>query len=80
MSLCRYADSLGKPGEGVHAPRLFGVAIVDVVLTVLAAALIAYLGSWPFPWVLLACFLAGILAHRLFCVHTTVDRALFGPS
>ena len=63
----------------MHAARLLGVAVNDVIMTVLAAALVAYLASWPFPAVLACLFLAGILLHRLFCVHTAVDRALFGP-
>ena len=35
---CDYANAFGEPGTGVHAPRLFGVAIIDVLLTLLAAA------------------------------------------
>ena len=41
MSLCKYKNALGKPGKGVHSFRIFGIAIVDVILTILAAYLIA---------------------------------------
>ena len=76
--LCRYSESLGKPGEGVHSPRLGGVAIVDVLLTIALAALLARLFRWSFRCTLLWSFAAGVAAHRVFCVHTTVDRLLFG--
>ena len=76
--LCRYADALGRPGEGAHAPRLLGLAVVDVLLTIILAACVAHLMHFSFPFTLLCCFAAGIAAHRLFCVRTTVDKALFG--
>lgn len=74
MSLCKYRSILGNPGQGVHSFRIFNVAVVDVVLTVLAAVLISRRHFWK---VLLALFVAGIVAHRVFCVRTTVDRLLF---
>ena len=81
--LCKYRDALGVPGKGAHSYRLFGVAIVDVVLTVIAAWLIKWLIDWAwkpvnFWYVLGGLFVAGIVLHRLFCVRTTVDRLLFG--
>jgi len=80
FSLCQYRDILGKAGEGIHSYRLFGVAIADVVMTIIAAWLI-----WRFIFpktyflvVLGVLFLAGILLHRLFCVKTTIDSLIFG--
>lgn len=77
MDLCQYKDALGVPGKGVHSYRLFGVAIVDVLLTVLGAVLIAYFFDLSFSWTLVTLFLMGIGLHRLFCVKTTVDKLLF---
>ena len=34
-SLKQYKDIFGKPNEGVHSYRLFDVAIVDLLLTIL---------------------------------------------
>ena len=31
-------------------------------------------GLW---WVVVGCFISGILAHRLFCVRTTIDKLFF---
>ena len=68
----------GAPGTGVHAYRFAGLAVVDVVLTLLAAW---PLGRWlriSFPAAAALLFLTGIVMHRLFCVQTSVDRLLFG--
>lgn len=75
--LCKYKDSLGEPGKGVHSYRLFGVAIMDVIMTLLGALLISYFSGYSFLYVSVALFLLGIVLHRLFCVRTTVDKLLF---
>ena len=38
--LCEYKNMLGKVGEGVHSIRIFNIAIVDVLATVLLAYVI----------------------------------------
>jgi hypothetical protein len=79
FSLCQYRDILGKAGEGVHSYRLFGFAIVDVLMTIIVAWLIHrfLLPKYNFFIILAAFFLLGILLHRLFCVRTTIDKMLF---
>jgi hypothetical protein len=77
MSLCKYKNMLGVPHKGIHSYRLFGVAIVDVIMTILAAALISYFRKQSFISILLFLFLLGIVLHRIFCVRTTVDKLLF---
>ena len=37
MNLCKYSDILGKPNETVHSYRLFGIAILDVIMTIIVA-------------------------------------------
>ena len=78
LSLCRYRDSLGRPGEGVHAPRLLGLAVVDVVGTALIAALVARWRRWPVAWTVAAAFAAAVVVHRAFCVDTALNVALLG--
>jgi hypothetical protein len=80
MTLCAYKDALGKPGKGIHSYRLFGVAIADVILTILGAMLIAYFSKYDFYKILIALFILGIILHRLFCVRTTIDKLLFPNS
>ena len=77
MNLCKYKNALGEPGKGIHSYRLFGVAIADVIMTIVAAILISYFFKLSFIKTLLVLFLTGIVLHRLFCVRTTVDKLLF---
>jgi hypothetical protein len=73
---CDYKNSLGVPGEGVHK-HFMGVAINDVLMTIIGAGIISYLSKWNFFYVLAGLFLLGIILHRMFCVRTTVDKILF---
>lgn len=75
--LCKYKNSLGKPKEGVHSYRLFNIAIVDVLFTIIGAFLLSYFFNLPFVYVLLFLFLLGIVLHKLFCVETTIHKLLF---
>jgi fatty acid desaturase len=75
--LCKYKDILGKPDQGIHKYRIFNIAIVDVILTILLALFVSYIFKLNFWITLLLVFLLGILMHRLFCVKTTVDKLLF---
>ena len=77
MNLCKYKDVFGKPGEGAHKYRIFDIAIVDTLLTVLLAYIIAYFSGISLMYVIPVTFLFGIVLHRLFCVRTTVDKLLF---
>jgi len=77
LDLCRYKDIFGRPREGAHAYRLFDIAVVDVAATVLLAFVISRAFSLSFWKSLVALFIIGILAHRAFCVRTTVDKWVF---
>jgi hypothetical protein len=77
MNLCQYKNSLGVPNTGVHSSRFAGLAIVDVVSTLLVAFLISYFGKTSFVYTSLFLFTLGIILHRLFCVRTTIDKVLF---
>ena len=76
--LCKYKDALGIPGKGVHSYRIFNIAIADVTLTIIGAGLLAYSFKWNFLLTLLILFLLGIILHRIFCVKSTIDKAIFG--
>lgn len=78
-------DALGRPGIGIHAHRTLGLATVDVVATVLAAALFALIpfgrgyirGYFPrFGVTLVALFVLGVLAHVAFRIPTALNRAI----
>lgn len=67
----------GKPKTGVHKHRILNIAIVDVGMTIAGAYALHKLYKFNFRNTLILLFLAGILAHRAFCVRTTVDKLLF---
>ena len=73
---CIYKDSLGIPGQGFHT-HILGVAILDVIGTILIAELLAYIFNWNIYLTMIAVFLTGIVLHRIFCVRTTLDKILF---
>lgn len=78
MDLCAYKNIFGEPGKGVHSYRIFNIAIVDVVMTIIGAYFVAKYFKLNFVYTLISLFILGIIMHRLFCVKTTVDKFLFG--
>lgn len=78
--LCKFKDSLGEPGKGVHSIRIFNIAVIDVLLTILLGFFIhkKFFPTKNIYVVILSMFVLGIIFHRLFCVKTTVDKILFG--
>ena len=77
MDLCKYKHILGVPGQGPHSYRIFNIAIVDVLLTLILAYIISYIYNISFMKTSITLFILGILLHRVFCVRTTIDKLLF---
>ncbi len=77
MDLCKYSNIFGKPNEGIHSYRLFNLAIVDVVFTIIIAYFIAKYFKYNFIHTLIGLFILGIVMHKLFCVKTTINNILF---
>lgn len=77
MNLCKYKNALGVPNEGVHSYRFLGVAIVDVIMTIILAGFISYIINISFVYTSISLFILGIILHRLFCVRSTIDKLLF---
>ncbi len=76
-TFCKYKDALGKPGKGVHSYRLFDIAIIDVIATVIVATLVSYFLDYGFLPTLAFLFVLGIILHSIFCVKTTINTWLF---
>lgn len=76
-TLCKYNDIFGKPNEGLHAYRIFDIAIIDCVFTIIFAIVISYYSKYNILYILLLLFAMGIIFHRIFCVKTTIDKILF---
>lgn len=72
--LCPFKDIFGAPGTGVHSIRLFDIAVVDTVLTILGAVYLAKYKGWNVYWTVFWVFVVGEVMHVLFCVDTTVVK------
>jgi hypothetical protein len=76
--LCQYKDILGKPGQGIHSYRIFNIAYVDVLFTIVGAYIIyLFLPKINYFVILISLFILGIILHKIFCVRTTIDKYLF---
>lgn len=74
---CKYKNALGKPKEGIHSYRFLNIAIMDVLLTIIAAAILSFTLKKNFFLILLLVFISGIILHYLFCVKTTIHMFIF---
>jgi hypothetical protein len=72
--LCKYKNIFGEPKKGVHKYRFFGMAAVDLFLTILLAILIAYFYKKNVIIVFFILIIISILVHKLFCVDTTLTN------
>jgi hypothetical protein len=72
MNLCKYSNIFGKPRTGVHSHRLFGLASVDLLLTLLLSYLIKDYIQKSFFLSFILLWIVGILFHLLFCVKTPI--------
>ncbi len=76
--LCQYKNIFGQPNQGFHEDRLFGFAANDLIPTIMIAIIIAYYNKLNYMNTLLVTFIFVIIIHRLFCVNTTLNVAIFG--
>lgn len=73
---CPYANALGEPGKGVHAARIFGLARNDLIMTIIAAIVTAYLFNISFLVSFIVWFTAGEVLHYLFGTNTAFLRMI----
>lgn len=67
---CPYKHLFGIPGEGPHSYRFMGLALVDLVLTILFAWIISYFTSYSFIESFIYLFVFGEILHYLFGTQT----------
>jgi hypothetical protein len=81
-----YRNIFGKPNEGVHSYRIFNLALIDVVFTILAAFIITYYNNNMLNTIFIKnlliniaiLFFMAIIFHLLFAVNTTINTYIFG--
>jgi hypothetical protein len=70
-------NNLGIVNTGIHSYRIFNIAYVDVIMTIVGSLLLAWLNKWSYIKTIIGMFILGIILHRMFCVRTTLDKLLF---
>jgi len=73
---CPYANALGEPGKGVHAPRIFGLARNDLLMTIIAAIITAYIFNITFFQSFATWFVLGEVLHYAFGTNTAFLRMI----
>ena len=72
MPSCPYRFMFGKPGEGPHAYRFMGIAVVDLILTFLAAWLITLATGYSIQVTFGTLFILGEVLHYYYGTQTAV--------
>jgi len=67
---CPYANLLGTPGEGVHARRIAGYALNDILATILAAIITSLVYKISLLHSLVGWFVLGEVFHVVFGTQT----------
>jgi hypothetical protein len=73
---CPYANILGIPGQGVHAPRVFGLARNDIIATIVLAIITSFIFNINFFYSLTFWFITGEVLHYAFGTDTAFLRAI----
>lgn len=73
---CSYKNIFGKPNEGIHKYRIFGMAFFDILGLLLLTIIISKHFRHDFIQVLICLTLLTILIHYLFCVPTALNVAI----
>lgn len=71
---CKYKYLFGIPNQGIHQHRIFGLATMDIVQTIIGAFLISWIFKIRFWVCLLSLLVIGEILHILFCVDTAFLR------
>lgn len=74
---CKYKDIFGKPKQGIHSYRIFGMAFVDLFLTFVLAYLIYIYTKYSYLSIFLFLIILSIIIHKLMCVDTTLTKLIF---
>ncbi len=72
--LCKYKYIFGVPNKGIHQYRLGGLAIADIIQTMIAAFVISWLFKIKFWICFVALFVIGEVLHKLFCIDTAFTK------
>jgi hypothetical protein len=72
----KFSNIFGESGKGVHSFKILNTAIVDYLLTILLAFLLAWITNIPVVIMTIIVFIIGIILHILFGVNTNTIKWL----
>lgn len=75
--LCEYKEIFGKPNEGFHEKRIFGLALWDVLGTIMIIIFISMASDINIAVVSVGIIIFTIFIHKLFCVDTALNKKIF---
>lgn len=67
----------GTPRQGIHSIRLFDFAVVDILLSVLLAALLSHFIGFSMWLSVPLVILIGIITHKMLGIHTKLNSMIF---
>ena len=70
----KYSDIFQKPNTGVHQYRLFDVALVDYITTIILSFFLTKVTNIPIELSTIILFSLGIILHILFGVNTNFNK------
>lgn len=77
MIFCKYKNILGKPNHGIHKTRIFGLALFDIIFTIIGAYFFnKYFEYNNFYLILIIFIVIGEFFHYLFCVDTPIIKLI----
>jgi hypothetical protein len=78
--LSKYKNILGEPGKGFHSQRIFGMALYDIIGTILITLLWAYIEGdnslQNLLYIFFIVFVIGQIFHIVFGVDTAFIKWL----
>lgn len=67
---CPYSNILGIPGQGFHSTRIFGLALYDILATIVLAVIVSYFFKVSVIKSFIGLFILGEILHYLFGSNT----------
>ena len=77
MDICKYKNIFGEERKGLHSFRIFDIAIIDLLLTILFAYFISKKYNYNIKLILFLLLILSVIIHKIFCVKTTLTNIFF---
>jgi len=72
----KFSNIFGESGKGLHSIRILDTAIIDYILSILLAFLLAWITGIPLVIMTIIVLFIGIILHILFGINTNAVKFL----